>query len=198
MGTSNEESMKYLIAIILSCAFFFGQSAGAREKKDITGYAGLYWRMTPENAKDKCGPYFAVGKEGDYYFCNRIKEFQGVDFSRGFGIARKDDLFTPPIKETILRFISSQLYEVEITFEGKIEQNQLKTRDNLLDTYKEFLNVLVSEFGTPSKSAKPEEISFYQRLDIWSTPSGCIMLEVMNDKPEGRLKLIYKEKCGSL
>ncbi len=69
--------MKYLIAIILSCVFFFGQSAGAEEKKDITGYAGLYWRMTLENAKDKCGTYFAAGKEGDYFLCNRIKEFPG-------------------------------------------------------------------------------------------------------------------------
>ena len=190
--------MKYLIITILSCVFFFGQSAGGEEKKDITGYDGLYWRMTLETAKNRCEPYFAVGKEGDYYFCDRIKEFQGVDFSRGFGIAKKADLFTPPIKETILRFISLQLYEVEIAFEGKVEQNQLKTRDNLLNTYKDFLNILVLEFGPPSKSAKPGEISFYQRLDIWSRPSGCIMLQVMNDKLEGRLRLIYKEKCGSL
>jgi hypothetical protein len=190
--------MKYLIAIILSCVFSFGQAAAAEEKKDIIGYAGLYWRMTLEDAKEKCGPYFAVGKESDYYFCDRIKEFQGIDFSRGFGVAKKADLFMPPIKETILRFISSQLYEVEIPFEGKIDKNQLKTRDNLLNTYKAYLNILVLEFGAPSKSAKPGEISFYQRLDIWSTPSGCMMLQVMNDKPEGVLKLLYKEKCGSL
>ena len=88
--------MNYLIAIILSCVFFFGQAAGAEEKKDITGYAGLYWRMTLEEAKDKCGPYFAAGKEGDYCFCDRIKEFQGVDFSRGFGVAKKADLPLKP------------------------------------------------------------------------------------------------------
>jgi hypothetical protein len=45
--------------------------------------------MTFENAKNKCGPYFAVGAEGDYYFCDRIKEFEGVDFSKGFGVAQE-------------------------------------------------------------------------------------------------------------
>ncbi len=190
--------MKYLIAIILFCVFFFGQSTCADENRDITGYAGLYWRMTLENAKDKCGAYFSVGKEGDYYFCNRIKEFQGVDLSRGFGVARKAGLFTPAIKQTILKFISSQLYEVELEFEGKIEQSRSKARDNLLSAYKDYFNILVLEFGLPSKSAKPGELSFYWRLDIWSTPSGCIMLQVANDKPEGRVRLIYKEKCGGL
>jgi hypothetical protein len=68
----------------------------------------------------------------------------------------------------------------------------------LEDEFADFFNILTLEFVTLSKPATPGAISFYQRLDIWSTPSGCIMLQVINDKPEGCLRLIYKEKCGSL
>lgn len=175
---------------------FFSCRASIAAAKDIEGYAGFSWRMTIEEARSVCGPFFSIGKEGEYY-CDRVKEFQGVDMSKGFGIAKKKDLYRPPVKRTILKFVNDQLFEIDILFAGRANGDPVKSRESLLAAYQDFLNILKLEFDLPVKSAKPGEISLYVKLDVWSGQSGCMMLVVPSNSSEGRLKIIYKERCGS-
>jgi hypothetical protein len=189
-------TMKSTIIVLMSI-FFCCQTAHATDR-DIEGYYKFYWTMSIDRANDKCGTRFAAGRERESYFCNQLDQFEGVDFSKGFGKARKAGLFLPSINNTILKFQNVQLYEVDLVFEGKKDADPVTTRKNLLGAYKDFLNILVLEYGAPKKSFLQGEISLYDRLDAWNFPSGCIVLQVLSESLEGHVKLMYKEKCGNL
>jgi len=186
--------MRYIGIVFIFCIFFSIGSANAEEKNSIAYYK-LEWGTSLEKAKDRCEPHFAVSdeKRAEYY-CEIIEAFEGVDFSKGSGVAKKNDLFRPKIEHTILKFLKSDyksyLSEVEIIFSQK-------DRKSLLVVYKQFYDILVAEFGQPRKSAKPGEMD-YLRLNGWKTPNVCIFLQVPISPIKGYVRIMPAGKCGGL